>query len=468
MGDLRFVPRVTSIQTAQLFANPMYISRFRQDDHTLINTLKGDFSSQINSYNFVKFGTEVKWFDLLYDYRSKASGNNEYNSQYHEKPVQLGAYAQDKIETRGMIVNVGLRYDYFDPRTLVPFNFSDPLNAPYMDPNNPLYNQTSDLANRLKDPVPARRKQQLSPRVGISYPITDKDVLHVTYGQYFQLPVFDDFYTNHAFDLRGAFKYIGNPNLKEEKTVAYEAGIDHGFNDFLKLAVTGFYKDIAGLIDHVRYFNPQTGNVFWIYGNSDYARVKGFEITFSQRPWHNLSGILTYTYQIARGRSSDKTQGFLDNYFNRKPRTEDFPLDWDVRHTVKGDINWRTPTTMGRILGDFGIDLVGTYGSGVPYTGISRVIAPNLPPINNKRFPEAYSIDLRVDKGVDVYRGVNVNLFVEVRNITNRANVNLTPANSDNFNVERYEATGDPTGQFGDPSFWTAPRRILLGAQMSF
>jgi outer membrane receptor protein involved in Fe transport len=468
LGQSRFAPLLTTLQGSILRVNPMYISRARQDDHTISNTFKGDFTSQINSYNFVKFGAESKVYDLLYDYRSKASGNNEYNSYYHVKPVQLGVYAQDKIETQGMIVNLGLRYDYFDPKTLVPYNVLNPLNAGYNDVNNPLYGETQDLAARLNNPITAKKKQQLSPRVGVSFPITDKDVLHVTYGHYFQLPVFDDFYTNQAFDLRGAFKYIGNANLSEQKTIAYEAGVEHGFNDFLKLAVTGFYKDIANLVNTTKFQNNVTGDVFWIYSNADYARAKGFELSLSQRPWHNLSGIVTYTYQVARGRSSDKTQGFLDNYYNRTKRTEDFPLDWDQRHTAKADINWRSPSSMGPILGDFGIDFVYTFGSGRPFTGTSRVIAPNIPPINNKRFPNAFTIDMRIDKGVNLYKSLNLNAFLEIRNLTDEASVNLNTANEDNFNVERYEATGDPAGQFSDPSFWTAPRRILLGMQLQF
>jgi outer membrane receptor protein involved in Fe transport len=468
LGEQRFTTRITQLFGSIIRGNPMYISRYRQDDKTITHTLKGDFTSQINSYNFIKLGVEGKAFDLLYDYRSKASGNNEYNSQYHEKPYQIGVYAQDKIETEGMIVNVGLRYDYFDPKTLVPFNYFDPLNEGFNNVNDPRYGETWDLEARLRNPVSASEKQQLSPRVGISFPITERDVLHVTYGHYFQLPVFDDFYTNHAFDLRGAFKYIGNPNLSEQKTVAYEAGVDHGFNDYLKLAVTGFFKDIGDLVNHKKYLNIQTGDIFWINANSDYARVKGFEITLSQRPWNGLSGIVTYTYQIARGRASSKIQSFEDDYFFRKPRTEDFPLDWDQRHTAKANLNYRTPLDWGPVMGDFGFDFVYTFGSGRPYTGVSRVIPPNIPPINNKRFPNTFTIDLRVDKGIPIYQSLRINGFVEVQNLTDEANVNLNVTNEDNFNVERYEFTGDPAGQFGDPSFWTPPRRILLGMQLQF
>jgi outer membrane receptor protein involved in Fe transport len=468
LAEQRFSPRVTALYGSTLRGNPMYISRYSQDDQTVTNSLRGDFTSQVNPYNFIKLGAEAKLYNLTYNYMSVAYGNNDYNSQYHDKPLQLGVYAQDKIETQGMIVNVGLRYDYFDPRTLVPFNYLQPLNPGYNDVNNPLYGQTSDLANRLKDPVPAQKKQQVSPRVGLSFPITDKDVLHVTYGHYFQLPVFDDFYTNQAFDLRGAFKYIGNPDLSAERTVAYEAGVEHGFNDYMKLAVTGFFKDISNLVNEKRYVDTVTSQVFWINSNSDYARVKGFEITLSQRPWHNVQGIITYTYQIAKGRASDKTQSFLDNYYGLTPRTQDFPLDWDQRHTAKANLNWRSPKTWGPALGDFAVDVVYTFGSGRPYTGTSNVLPPNLPEINNKRFPNSWQIDLRVDKGFEIHKGTNLDGFVEVQNVTNKANINLNSVNNENFNVQYFEASGNPAGQFGDPSYWSVSRRILVGLQLEF
>ncbi|UCC80838.1 MAG: TonB-dependent receptor [Candidatus Zixiibacteriota bacterium] len=470
-SEARFSPLGGTIQSAQLAVSPMWLTTTLQNDKTVTHTFKADLTSQVNSQNLIKIGAEVKQFHVFYDYHGFASGDNEYTSYYDHKPVQFGIYAQDKIETEGMIVNAGLRYDYFDPKTIVPFNPADALNEGYDNANDPRYTQVEDLEARLKNWVTAKKKQQLSPRVGVSYPITEKDVLHVTYGHYFQLPVMDDLYYNHAYDLRGAFKYIGNPNLNEQKTIAYEAGIEHGFNDYLKLSAVGFYKDIADLISNRKFRNPQTGGIFWINMNSDYARVKGFEFTFTQRPWNNFSGVASYTYQIARGRASDPEQTFLDEYTNRMPRTEDALLDWDQPHTAKVNINYRIPSGDNLILGDWGLDVVWTYGSGRPYTGSQNVVPPNLPPINNERYPAVWRLDLRVDKGVDIYKNYNLNAFVEIQNVTDRADIDPTitlTAADDVVDLEMYEATGDPAGQFTDPTIYTAPRRILLGMQLSF
>lgn len=468
MQEMRFIS-MGATQYQGFFINPMYLGRRRTgDDDQIIYTLKGDFTSQVNINNLMKMGFEYKKFDLFKDHTSIASGGNDYNDQFHVKPFQIGVYAQDKLESEGMILNIGLRYDYFDPNTVVPDNINDPLLQQYLDdPQN--VETMFDLPKRLKGAVDAKYKQQLSPRIGISFPITENDVLHVSYGHYFQLPMFSYFYGNHAYDLRGAHKYMGNPNLKEEKTVAYEAGLEHGFNDYLKLSVVGFFKDIANLTTYKKtYFSNA---FYWLFTNSDYARVKGFEFTLTQRPWRGLSGVITYTYQIVRGRASDGYQTFLDDYYNRKPRTEDFPLDWDQRNTARANINYRVPADWGPVVsdyhlfGDWGIDFFWTYGSGTPYTGVSSVPQPEIPPVNDKTFPESWRIDLRFDKGFNIYKTYKTNFFVEVRNLTNRADIIEEPAD---FDVERYELTGEPGGQFANPDVYTTPRRVLLGMEITF
>jgi outer membrane receptor protein involved in Fe transport len=464
MHEARFMsPRITTYQGFDF--DPMFLGRrYTHDDYQTIIALKGDFTSQVNSRNLLKTGFEYKNYDLYKNETSVASGLNDYNDQYHYKPFQVSAYAQNKLESEGMILTVGLRFDFFNPKAWVPANSEDPLLAQYLDANN-----SQDMfspAKRLKGAAPAKIKQQLSPRVGISFPITEMDVLHISYGHYFQLPMYDIFYMNSAYDLRGAFKYIGNPNVHEEKTIAYEVGLEHGFNDYLKLAVTGFYKDIADLADYKKV--TFANGVFWVRSNSDYARVKGFEFTLTQRPWHNLSGVVTYTYQIARGRTSANDLNFTNDYFNRKPLTEDFPLDSDQRHTARANVNYRIPNNWGPtiakypFLGDWGFDFYWNFGSGTPYTGSTNVQPPNIPPTNNKTFPTSWSIDVRADKGFDIYKTLSTTFFVEVRNITNKANILATN------DALRYGLTGYPAGQFGDTNAYSATRRILLGLEMNF
>jgi len=467
MLESRFNSAVSATEFDRFFANPMHLGRrYTINNYQTIHTFKGNLNSQINSMNLAKFGFEYRNYNLVKDHTSIASGGNRYTDLFKVKPYQIGVFAQDKLESEGMILNLGLRFDYFNPKTQVPSDFSSPLLDEYDNDVDNLGN-IYDLEYRLRGAVDAEIKSQLSPRIGVSYPITDKDVFHFNYGHYFQLPMFDYFYMNHGYDTRGQHKYFGNPDLKEEKTVAYEAGLEHGFNDYLKLAITGFYKDMSNLTSYQR--TEFRGGIMWVRSNVDFARIKGFELNFTQRPWNNFSGVITYTYQIARGRASDAYDTFLDHYYQRKPRTEDFPLDSDQRHTARANLNYRIPENWGpalgnHLFGDWGADLFWSYGSGTPYTPSATVPPGSIQDVNGENLPSSWRVDVRIDKGFSLYKTFKSNLFVEVRNLTNRANlVDL----DDNY-IDRYDLYGDPGGQYNDPDVYDSPRRILCGMEVTF
>jgi outer membrane receptor protein involved in Fe transport len=493
MGQDRFDPSVKQYDN-YWYVNPNYVTRVRQDDEQIVYTLKGDVTSQIDVRNLVKAGFELKSYDLLIDYVSRASGGNNYKSQFDVKPIGFGCYAQDKIETKGMVISFGARFDYFDPRTWVPYDPTDALKQEYNDKET---GAVFDPKERFKNPVRADKKYQVSPRVGVSFPITEKDVLRFSYGHYFQMPILDHLYNNHAYDLSGAHKYIGNPDLNEQKTVAYEVGVDHGFSDYLRLSVTGFYKDISGLVNYHWVKNPEVGTFFNRFTNTDYARVKGFEVSLSQRPWRGLSGQVAYTYQIATGKSSTENSGFLDHYYGRKPRTEDWNLDWDQRHTVNATISYEIPDSWGpemwgtHLFGDWYTSVVFSFGSGIPYSSGTNPPTPELPPINDKRYPSSYSIDTRLEKGFSLFGNLRTAFFVEVYNLTDTKSLKdikditryedskgLDDFADANGTAEQQEAWSryvrdhggeiNANGQFDDPSAWTDPRRFILGMQVEF
>ena len=49
-----------------------------------------------------------------------------YHDMYNRKPKEFSAYLQDKIELKELIVNIGLRFDYFDPNSVVIADPTDP------------------------------------------------------------------------------------------------------------------------------------------------------------------------------------------------------------------------------------------------------------------------------------------------------------------------------------------------------
>ncbi len=91
----------------------------------------------------------------------------------------------------------------------------------------------------------------------------------------------------------------------------YELGAGHQFRPDLAAKVSVFYKDIYDYPTSttlVLQERTTTRSNFFIYRNLDYARSTGFEIELRKRRMEHWSGAVTYTYGVAKGKSSDPEQ----------------------------------------------------------------------------------------------------------------------------------------------------------------
>ena len=99
----------------------------------------------------------------------------------------------------------------------------------------------------------AKSKYQVSPRLGISFPITEKGVIHFSYGHFFQTPELRYMYENPRFwvDVTKAnvTPRIGNADIEPERTVMYEIGLQQGLSENLYLHLTGFYQILDFFLD---------------------------------------------------------------------------------------------------------------------------------------------------------------------------------------------------------------------------
>ncbi|MFC1666516.1 TonB-dependent receptor plug domain-containing protein [Candidatus Omnitrophota bacterium] len=138
----------------------------------------------------------------------------------------------------------------------------------------------------------------------------------------------------------------GNPNLKEQENVNYEAGIRCDFRKKATLEWSYFYNDVKDLIDRASR-NDQ-------YLNISKSIFKGFETSIYTKIGEYLSGRLTHTYLDA----SDKDPSFLG-------RTEE-ELPYVPKHKLDIDFSCIT---------DFGLsfDLLGAYTGRRHYYDSSNV-----------------------------------------------------------------------------------------------
>lgn len=422
------------------------------------STLRLDITSQVNNNHQIKAGIEGKYFDI-FDYNvDTASGGNIYMDRYHVFPNGGAVYLQDKMEYRGMIVNAGLRFDYFDS------NFD---NYP-ADPSNPVVPGTSPSdPNHIINPVSIPIKYHLSPRIGFSHPITERDVLHFTYGHYFQTPQFDRLFGGADFDLSGAFPIVGNPGLDPEETISYEVGVKHQFDDITMIDITGYYKDITGLVDMQKNFYTAVDG-YDMYINADYGNVRGAELSIMRRPSNFWSFNANYSYSVSMGKSSSATQNYTYVWAGWViPKKESY-LNWDQRHSVNANLDYRIPRGEGPTIGDshflegLGAHVEWAFGSGFPYSSANQ--GTEAPEINDMRYPFTMNTTLKVNK--TFWLGpVSMDIYCWVENLFNRHNI---------FDIREeawYDADQDgdgepdhdPMGQLGDPSAYTRHRQIRFG-----
>ncbi|MCF8240326.1 MAG: TonB-dependent receptor [Melioribacteraceae bacterium] len=458
---------------------------YRGSDENTDYTFSGDLTSQINQRWQLKTGFDLTYYNLKRYQQGKAYEIVEddiYN------PYEGDIYAQSKLEFEGLIVNVGLRYDFYNPNDYVYLNPFDPFGE--------------IEAFETEEPAEAEKEKtkiegQLSPRIGISHPISENTVLHFSYGHFFQRAPFGNYgegtggdapmqnvtgiLNSYLIDSETGVTVpynLGNRNLKPRKTVAYEIGIEHNFAGIVT-DITGFYKDITNNIRTVRVFMSD-GNSYLTTGNSDYADAKGVEISLRKPLSGFWGGYLNYSWSTGIvGRSGDPDVIAAPN--SGVQTRLDNPIGDDIQYDpprMKFGLVFATPkdfNLLGGVLSNmqFSID----YQIYYPH---EQLVWDNFS-YGGKSFmrPPDKNADLRIRKEINIL-GAMASLFVEVRNVFNDTWINLQSINSataaqkdivafvnSGFNV--YPERKPDGGPFPDQlSYRNLPRRIIFGFALGF
>ena len=469
---------VTPDKFKQVSGNSFYTAgtqNWHFSHNTKTYTAKIDYTNQLTNVQQIKTGLEVDYYSLDYeDFQVQVLPQNDYKPTlpqpgafnyniYHNNPYQFAYYIQDKIELDYLIVNLGVRFDYFQPDGRV---LKDPNNIAALD--------------SLKPPYPsgyftkASAKQQVSPRIGISYPISDKGALHISYGHFFQIPPFEYLYKNPNFriPLTGDFpefigNSIGNTNLKPQETTMYEIGLQQELFTNFGINVTAYYKDIRNLLG-VAIHIKNNYKKFAEYINRDYGAVKGFTISFDKRFSDGFGATIDYTYQVAEGNASDPNEAF--NKAQSSPPIEInkqlVPLNWDRRHSLNFTLTLGDPN-------NYIISTVGQLGSGLPYTPSFQNQRTGLENSANK--PTTFNVDLYITKYLKLF-GIDFSLFAKIYNLFDTANELdvFSDTGRAGYTLEETRAQSKPRGVntlkqfFTRPDFYSAPRQILLGLSLDF
>ncbi|MBI1796572.1 MAG: TonB-dependent receptor [Candidatus Eisenbacteria bacterium] len=415
--------------------------------------VKGDYTNQVNPFHQMKAGLEVDRHNLRFyeNYFPSTPGLVQDINRYGfaidgkthvdggldgpRKPLTASAYIQDKYERAGLVVNAGLRYDYI--------NVDVPA---LLNENVPLGTLGTLDSSRLVD---NKRYSRVSPRVGIGFPVTDKTVMHVNWGQFFQQPNLQDLYVSYQFlehkiKTGGYYVGFGNPNLKPEQTTAYEVGIQHMVSPRARLDITAYYKDVKDLVEVATI--SSFPNAFSSYRNKDYGTVKGVDVGFALRRVNHIEANFAYSLSYAVGTGSvSNTQRNIAWYADNPPK-QTAPLDFDQRHKLSVNLDYLLNKGEGPKVGgkawfeNMNIDVLFNVASGTPYTPtniydevtLAAVATQPIGPINSRYGPWTQTVDFKATRSFPV-GNVNVSVYGWVLNAFDTKNA-----------INEFTGTGSP------------------------
>jgi hypothetical protein len=390
---------------------------------------------------------------------------------YQRKPIELSGYVQDKIELNELIINLGVRYDYFKSDGKLLVDPSDPNIYNPVRPENIALTMDQRRAKWYKSPT---AKAAISPRLGVAFPITDRGVIHFSYGHFFQIPNFELLYQNPEYKFSqgtGNVGVAGNPDLAPEQTISGEVGFQQALTDLVTIDLTGYFRDIRNLAGTRAAEIPIFGGTskYSQFVNSDFGFVRGIVLSVTKRLSDNWSATLDYTLQAAKGNASDPnaTRDYLVS--GKLPEIQLVRLNWDQTHTLNATFSYTSPDL-------WGLSFIASYGSGFPYTPTEAIAISDLL-TNSELKPSTINVDLRAYKDFMI-GALKITIFTRVYNLFDTKNM-LNVYNDSgvaDFTQDMYlrqlagqtKIVNTVNQYYANPTFYSEPRRIEFGASLFF
>ena len=462
-----------------------------EDFASSVITVKGDLTSQIDQHHQLRGGIQARLHNLDMTRRAGYIGGvfGTYKNYVEEiwdvQPKEYSVYAQDKMEYAGLIINLGLRLDgldlaagdyanYFAPFKDVTDAGGGPARVPVRSENVPI-------------------KWYLSPRLGVSHPISDVAAMYFSFSKTQQSQPFSRLYTN--------YNDFGNPSLPVTvradqdpiRSTNYDLGIQWSFVEGYGLDVNAYYKDIQSYGSQSFVVTPNAPwRLYYMSTEFGYADSRGIEVTLNKgiapvTDWFSVGGRVTYSYSYVK--QSVGAGGNQNTFSTTAGDSAKYGggLPWDEMkywNTIERNVLGGNSTITGgydrpqritfnlimRFPWDFSLSSVGTFQSGFFYPltlGDPRARELGQASWNKK-------VDFRLEKGFTFTGLGRFAVYVDLINAFNWTNV--LSYNNSNVGQIAWEKTEDPTGgptinrpvsQDGS-LIYDVPREVYFGLTWNF
>jgi hypothetical protein len=405
--------------------------------------LRATVDWQVNRQNRLKFGGDYTDIDTRFasiGYRSLS-----FAQMWVENPKRASLFVQDRLDLGDVVIEGGLRYDRFDPNT----NFAV----------TPGYFNLDDETSFYAAPV----RSTLSPRLGVSFPVTVNSTFRLSYGHFAQVPDLNEYYFGKNTD----FFRFRNTNTNDRfatpadigKTIAFEFGYRQLLGPDFVLDISAFNRDKTKDATYRKLAwddptNPGQTAYLNTLTNSDFGTIRGVDAQLRRRFGRVVDAMLAYSYQDARNTGTDPLT--FTNLFARiegnanallglppNPAQAIRATEENRKHNVTGNFTVAFPNNYeNALLRNFGLFGTFRFISGLPYSPVTDVgdALVTGPPtglfsgelrddeISTARMPWIKTFDLKAQKGLRLM-GWNAQVFVDARNVLdleNRSSVFLT------------------------------------------
>jgi outer membrane receptor protein involved in Fe transport len=397
------------------------MSNSRDTSRVVVYNLKVDYTRQMNRFFQMKSGIEFNMTDSRVNYGRFDAFLPSSNSvsSWNRSPTRGAAYAQGKLEFQGMVANLGLRLDYFRAGgDWFEFDsFTPAFSASQAAGIDTLLTQNStDFITTL------------SPRLGVSFPITELSKLFFNYGHFRSMPDPNNLFLLREFSETGQISRIANPNNPLPKTVAYEVGFEQSLAGQFLVRLAGYYKDVSSQPFLVRYTSRDGQTQYTTTEPNSFEDIRGFEFTFARNRGRWVQGFFNYTYSVFtsgyfgfRRVSENKTaQREFEASDSERRRASSNPVP---RPFARLNIDILTPEGFGpQLLGGHPLagwrsSILSTWQAGSKFTWTGGGSVPGV--LNNVQFRDNWNVDLRFTRNIQV-KGRRAQIFVDVFNLLNR------------------------------------------------
>lgn len=492
-----FYPSIDSTQIRVIPGDGFYDygnAAFWHDHYVEWYTFKGDLTTRIGDIHTVKGGFESSFKEMqLVDIADPWIG--EFGSSqdiYRVHPADGAFYLQDDIRFKGFFVNAGMRLDYWAPGDLADAAVEDTTSILTPGMRKKYIDESYGIFGR-------RVKLRLMPRLGVSFPISNNQMLYFNYGHFSKLPKPQFVYAKLSPSTsESAFQKFGNPSLNPETSVKYELGVRNKFSENDVISVTAFYKDIFDYVQTITIPDlPRIGRGI-TYVNLDYARSRGIEVEYKTRVGRYLFGNVSGSYTITSTKSSTSDIAFLveDRQLEEPPIRETFAA-WDRPWQMSANVSYRVPKgDHPRLLGlklfsDWNLNLRFFAQAGKRYTpteltGVDQDGRPLYDAVDDQS--QQYSqvakfwqwTDLSFTKYLEIMN-LKYGLYLEVKNLFSTKNPQIiNPVTGDAYHYgdaaprswndplypDRFFPISDPYPF--NPARYRAPRNIRFGISVQF